>query len=655
MADIWDQFKDAPAQGGSDPWAAFKDAPGAAVQSAAPVRAPPSASDHVTQVMNILRQHPMTATTGLAENALSGLTGGIGSLADAVTLSEPGTHDWAYRPRTEAGQQIAQAAADEAAAVGRGYNKLPGADTPLGQTLKQYAPEALGAVGTVSGLGEIGSAARGVRAPVPTAQDVVNRTVAASPQSMGAAAASPRVWALSPELQQAIVNTARKTGGAVNPEVLSRHIEADSLPVKVNLTAGQATQDPVLISHEQNLRGQNDGALSKHFNAQNDALSQNIQAIRDDVGPDVFSTNPAEHADTLIGAYKAKDAAAQSDISAKYQALKDANGGQFPVDARKLLDNATANLHKDLLFDHAPKPVMATLNRLAENGNMTFENFESLRTNLARIMRSSPDGNQIAAAGVIRNAMEQLPLAPGAANLKPLADAARTAARTQFDALDADPAYKAAVNDTVPPDRFVGRYVINAPRDAVAVMRQNLADNPTATQTLGVSVLDHLRDQARLRPDYSGNFSNHGFNKALQNLDPKLRSLVDAKTAEQLQTLGNVANYTQFQPKGSYVNNSNTLVGSLADYGGKTLRHSADLYAMSHGVPIPVGTVASKVFSGPSTAKAVKAATAPGAGLGMLTPRGSLAEAAARAARQPSGPKPSALAQAAAIASRRQP
>jgi hypothetical protein len=644
MADQWDQFKDAPTQAGSDPWAAFKDAPVAAVQSAAPVRAPPSPSDHVTQVMNILRQHPMTTTTGLAENALSGLTGGFGSLADAVTFSEPGTHDWAYRPRTEAGQQIAQAAADEAAAVGRGYNKLPGADTPLGQTIKQYAPEALGAIGTVSGLGELASATRGVRAPVPTAQDVINRTVAASPQNLGAAAASPRVSALSPELQQAIVNTARKTGGAVNPEALGRHIEADSLPVKVNLTAGQATQDPVLISHEQNLRGQNDGALSKHFNAQNDSLSQNIQAIRDNVGPDVFSTNPAEHADTLIGAYKAKDAAAQADISAKYQALKDANGGQFPVDAKKLLDDATANLHKDLLFDHAPKPIMATLNRLADNGNMTFENFESLRTNLARIMRSSPDGNQIAAAGVIRNAMEQLPLAPGAARLKPLADAARTAARSQFDALDADPAYKAAVNETVPPDRFLSRYVINGPRDAVAIMRRNLADDPTASQTLGVAVLDHLRDQARLRPDYTGNFSNYGFNKALRNLDPKLRSLVDANTAEQLQTLANVANYTQFQPKGSFVNNSNTFTAGAADYGASALEGAANVAA--HGVPI--GTWTRKAFQKSALRKTVERATAPGAGLDRLAAKGSLAEAALRANAQSAGPARSSLAQAAA-------
>lgn len=600
----------------------------APVSPAAPAT-PPSSMDHITQVMNILKQHPMTTGVGFLENAVSGVTGGVGSLADALTGSDPGSHNWAYQPRTQAGQAIAQAGGDESAALGRGFTNVAGSG-PIAETIKDRAGEILGAVGTVLGAAEVPKALSGARsaaAPL-TAQQVMDRAVANSPQSMGAAAASPRVQAASPDLQQAIIDTARKTGGAVNPEVLQRHLEADSLPVKVDLTAGQATQDPVQISNERNLRGKHQ-ELAQHFDRQNNQLNQNVQSIRDNIGPDVFSTNPAEHADTLIDAYKAKDAAAQADISAKYQALKDANGGQFPVDARALLDNASAQLHKQLLFDHAPRAVMSTLNRLADNGNFTFENFESLRTNLARVMRSSPDGNQIAAAGVIRNAMEQLPLAPEAATLKPLADAARTAARTQFEALDADPAYKAAVNDTVPPDRFVNRYVINAPRDATAIMKQNLSDNPAASQTLGVAVLDHLRDAARLSPEYHGNFSQYGFNKALRNLDPKLRSLVDANTAEQLQTLGKVADYTQFQPKGSYVNNSNTFTAGAANYGASALEGAANVAA--HG--IPVGTWTRKALEKSSSRRAVQSALAPGAGLNRLQPTSVLADAAQKAGR----------------------
>lgn len=463
--------------------------------------------------------------------------------------------------------------------------------------------------------GAVTSVVRSKPSLAQTAQAVVDRGVAESPQSMGAAAAAPRMTQVSPELQQAVVNSARQNGGAVNPVTLSRHMEADALPVKIQLTPGQAAQDPELISHEMNNRGKIAG-LPDLLDNQNKKLAQNIQAVRDQIGPDVFSANHVEHGDTLIKAYKDMGDAADADISAKYQALKDANGGQFPVDSKQLFSNATAALHNELLFDHAPTGEMNTLGRLADKGSMTFENFESMRTNLARTMRSpSVDGNTKAAAGVIRQAMEDLPLAPGAARLKPLADTARAAAKAQFDAVAADPAYKAAISDAVPPDNFVQKFVIGAPRDQVALMRENLKDNDTATQTMGVAALDHLSKAAGAD---KGTFSQAGFNKHLQALSPKLGSLVDPKTIETLETLGNVARYTQAQPRGSFVNNSNTLVGAMASHAASAAEGLANVKAGG----IPVGTFARKALENRSAKKFAKETMTPYGGLDRLPPSG---------------------------------
>ncbi len=238
---------------------------------------------------------------------------------------------------------------------------------------------------------------------------------------------------------------------------------------------------------------------------------------------------------------------------------------------------------------------MSTLGRLADKGSMTFENFESLRTNLARIQRSmTADGNEKAAAGVIRDAMEQLPLSPEAAQLKPLADQARATARAQFQALDADPAYKAAVNETVSPDRFVNRFLINAPRDDVALMRQNLAANDRATQTMGVAALDHLRDAARLNPNYEGNFAAAGFNKGLQSLGPKLQSVVPPQVAERDAVLSKIT--------------------ATADYGAKVAEHTIN----STFGGLPVGTMGRKAIETLTRNRAARQAIAPGAGLGNL-------------------------------------
>lgn len=564
--------------------------------TAAPGTRASEAAKASSAVQSAMTYQPRTvegqAMTGAADTVM-GIPGRLGDAA-ANAIAGP---DGSGNAGLAAGADVAIQSVPALLGV-RGVRALPG-----------DAARAVGAVGD-----QLNSGARGWGGTAPTtAEGVLTKAAQDSPQSMGAAAAAPRMQEVSPELQQAVVNAARRNGGAVPPETLSRHIEADSLPVKVQLTPGQASQDPATISTEMNNRGKIKG-LPELLNDQNKNLAKNVQAIRDEVGPDVFSKDHVEHGDTLIQAYKDKAAVADADIGQKYQALRDASGGNFPVDAPTLMKNATKELNQQLLLDHAPKSIMSTLGRLADENNMTYQNFEALRTNLARTMRSSADGNERAAAGVIRSAMEELPLKPGAAELKPLADAARTAARAQFQALDADPAYKAAVNESVPPDRFVQKFVIGAPRDQVGLMRENLAGNDTATQTMGVAALDHLRDAAGITPRGEGTFSQSGFNKHLDALSPKLGSLLSPKTVEQLETLGNVARYTQFQPKGSFVNNSNTLVGALANHAANAAEGIANVKAGG----IPVGTVGRKFLQNRTDAKIAKETLTPYGGLTKL-------------------------------------
>lgn len=448
------------------------------------------------------------------------------------------------------------------------------------------------------------------RAPV-TAEQVAAR--AARGDSVGASSAATDVGALTPDLRQAVAEAGRG-GRLVSREALARHAEADTLPVPIRLTAGEATQDPVLLSQERNLRGKYPD-MSARLDESNKALAQNLQAVRDKVGDQVFTTNMVEHGDTLINAYKRMDAAAEAEINGLYRQLRDSMGSRVPVDAGSILKKAASELHERLLYDHAPAAEMAALTRLAESRNMTFENFEALRTNLARIQRSNADGNVKAAAGVIRNALEELPIFPGSGieRMKPLADAARAAARRRFQAMEADPAYEAAVNGSVPPDRFVQKFVIGAPRDQLGVMAQTFDNDPVVRQTMGVAVLDHLRDAARLSPGYDGNFSAAGFSRALQQLDPKSRFLFDAQTAETLAKLNNVARYTTFQPRGSFVNNSNTLVGSLAPYAGQIVEGAINY--STFGLGAPLGAMARRRIEDAPTRQLIQNSLKRGAGL----------------------------------------
>ncbi len=480
-------------------------------------------------------------------------------------------------------------------------------------------PASQTAISMLAGAGASKIAERIRANPKPPEPDPIEETQAklneaASKQSMGAAGASVDLKSLSPDLQEAVKQAVKKTGGAVNPEVLARQVQADSLPVKVRLSEGQSLGDERLISLEQNAKGKNE-AYSKGFQEQNKALVENLRVFRDEAGPDVFSTNAVEHGDTLISRYKAIDEARNADISAKYQALKDAAGGDFPVDTPALLNNVRGALKKDLATVKAPADVMSFLDEKAAAGGMSLEDFESLRTSLARIQRSAADGQERHAAGVIRRQIEEMPMRPEAENLKGLADQARMAARERFQAMDADPAYKAAVNDKVSPDAFVQKFVIGGTRDNVAKLSEAMSGDEVAKQTVKVATLDHLRKAAGIDPDFNGNFTQAGYNKALQHLSPKLLSLLDPKTAEQVSTLGDVARYTQFQPRGSFVNNSNTFVAAAGAKAADALEGAIN-YKMGG---IPVASAVRNSMNEAKLRKQAEATFAPGAGLTKLS------------------------------------
>jgi hypothetical protein len=409
----------------------------------------------------------------------------------------------------------------------------------------------------------------------------------------------------SPPLKEAI----KSLGDEANPTAVQRHLEADSLPVPMRLSEGQALGDLHVLSDEFNKRGTPAGkVIADLHNEQNGRLVENINAIRDKAAPAVNALDHVENGETLIGAYKAKDAALQQDIGAKYKALEDANGGQFPLDGKQFVDAADAALAKKLKSHYVPPEVRSTLNDLREGGKMTFEDFETLRSDLAETARSAQDGKVRAAASIIRQQLEDLPMPAGAEHLKPLADAARSAAKARFDLIDADPAYKAAVNESVPADKFVQKYVVNGNKADLAKMQDYLKDNPEAQQSIAAGALNYLKARAGIVND-QGAFNQAAYNKALEALKPKLDYLLDPVTAQQVQTLGNVARYVKQQPVGSYFNNSGTAVTLMKDFATGGLEGAIN--AKTGGT---YGVLKEAVSSGKAQ-KAAAESVKPGAGL----------------------------------------
>lgn len=611
----------------------------------------------------------LTAGIGATENGLRSITGMIGQAAGGIAGLVTGNADnvakvqsaLTYEPRTDAGKAIEHNIGTSinqskqvrpVAAIGDAYNNVADAAgnvSPIAGAAIRTLPTAVMTLAAPEVRGALGSAGAGLKSlrSIGAAEDIArvepalsgpkpriklnvdgtttpidsNAPKTASQPTAAPAQSGPTLANATPELQQKVA-ALKKLGSPIDQVVLNRHIEAESLPVPVKLTEGQATLDPVKISDEMNGRaGKNPIVSPDFYNQQGKALGQNLDAIRAQVAPDIATAHPTELGQTLIDRYKTIDAPIKADIRGKYKALEDANGGQFPLAGQDFVSAADQALQSKNITRFVPPEVKGMLDDLRQSGKMSFNDFENYRTILGqqeRKMARAGDGTGQYAVGLVRNALESLPMEGEAANIKPLADAARSAAKARFDRLEADPAYKSAINDGVGigepsplADKFINGYVTgsNARLANIKQMKTNLGNDRVANQTLAAATLDHLKGLAKADPS-TGKFLADQYSKGIDTISPKLNDLAGQEAAQQLQQIGNVAKYTSAQPKGAYVNNSNSLTGALSPH------VEAGIKGFLSAKTMGISDFAASVAKAAKNSKAAKDAVSPGAGIG---------------------------------------
>lgn len=340
-------------------------------------------------------------------------------------------------------------------------------------------------------------------------------------QSVGAAAAMPEnvlrgnidaaIAQSSPELQTYVQS---KNPRAVDLPAL----ETRSLEEKhgVNLSRGQRTGDTSLYSQEWNKRGETE-ILGNHFNEQPKQFKSAFENSIRRNAPDVFEVDPSSIGQLQINALSAKDQIRKSAISEAYKALEDANGGQFPIDIQALDKGIKTELSKNLKTNHLSGSIASDLTDFYSNP--TFEAYEALRTNLANEMRSSSNGNARAAAYIVRDQLEKLPIfgaeggSPQAIQLKSLADKARSLNKERMDVIKSNPAYKAAVKEastlddltaqgeSLNAEKFHEKFVTKGTPESIRRMKAELADDPQAIQAITAGELRNVMRKAGLATD----------------------------------------------------------------------------------------------------------------------------------------------------------
>ena len=416
----------------------------------------------------------------------------------------------------------------------------------------------------------------------------------------------------SPQIAQEL---SRLNPNEVSIPALERVMDADTLPVPIQLTRGQTTRNPKIFSDEMNSRAKNP-QLADRYNQQNAQLVENINAIKEKASPDVYGTNVVENGQSLIDAYMDLDKARTANIDAKYQALRDAAGGEIPIDGVKFAENSFAALKKNLKSEFLPSSIKSQLDAFKKGEPMTFEQFEAMRTNLASEMRKADragDGNAEFALGKVREALEDLPLVGESKDLKVLADDARSAAKQRFDLISQDKAYKAAINGNVAPDDFINKFVVNGKKGDIDTMVSHLGTDSQARQVMAAGIVNWLKSKSGILANDTGTFSQKGFNKALESIDPKILNIVGPEVNQQLKALGNTARNIQERPAGAFVNESNTFTSALGEKAANVAEKGAN-YFVGGGV-VPVGTMVRNVVTGAKESAKAKESLKPAAGV----------------------------------------
>jgi hypothetical protein len=360
----------------------------------------------------------------------------------------------------------------------------------------------------------------------------------------------------------------------VNLKALESHVDALTLPKPMSLTKGMATEDPIVLSNEFNRRAEIPKIADRISQLNND-LIDNLDLIRNNAAKDVFGTKQSDFGQQVIDGYLNIDRQRNDNIRQLYGQLEQAAGGNFPIDAQKFVQSADQKLKSKLKSEFLPPEIDRQLQAYRDGSRMDFEQFEALRTNLASEIRKAEragDGNKSFALGVVRDSLENLPMTGAAAQLKPLADAARKAAKERFDALRKDPAYSAAVDGKVAPENFIDTFVLSKGKGTEANVRQmmsSLGKGSPEQQAVAAGILSILKDKSIGKTTEGiGNFSQANYNKFLAELDPKLLDIFDPESAKQLKQLGRTARRIMAQPKGGYFNNSNSMTAYLMERAG---------------------------------------------------------------------------------------
>lgn len=571
-----------------------------------------------------------TAVTGATSGILGGAGGILGAGAASILNGKWGTPEanamieqsmregqqsMTYMPKTLSGQQQTQALG-EIAQQAAPLTGLAGPLAQVGQNLRTAAQAPRVAAATAAAR-----AAESVPAPIAQAgratAAAVERGAEGTKQALTAALDKVRAATGAGPEPRPTLGTGGSAGAAGTDVATMRRATADNLPVRIDLTTGQATRDHGLLQFEGETAkdARVGGPLRERAAEQNKQLAQNFEAMIDDVGataPDHLEAGRVLVDKTLVPAA----ARLKNEYRAKYRAADKAGETTAAVDLQPLADYLNEN--------RAGRTSAPILNTIADElgvkgvgkgdladgsivgGQATLKQAEEIRKAVNKFVKDT-DPNDLRVGSEIKAVIDKITDGKGGELYQ---DARR--ARQRYAQLFEDNTAVSQLLKTrrgtsdrqVALENVFAKTVLSGDRESLGKLRRTLdisdqkagyqpgTDGPGAQawREMKGSTLRHLLEESTKgsATDVAGNtiFSADKLNQAVRAMDKgdKLDFVLGKKTAQTVRDISEIAKYVKTFPPGS-VNHSNTSSALLA-----ALAEAGTTGALT-GLPVPVVSV----------------------------------------------------------------
>lgn len=368
--------------------------------------------------------------------------------------------------------------------------------------------------------------------------------------------------------------------------------------------AGDVTQNPNLITTQRNLAktqanmtmptaGPN---LPEIQNANAKAVLAALDEPVATGSPDAYGAGKA-----IIDRVQNLDEALKGKENQLYSAAREAAGQDIPLDRAGFINRAFDALARENKDPFLPAEIRQVLNNISKgtttvNGHEVEVPFDvatidKLKTMLATASRGTKDGNTKAALSMVRQALDDtqpvaqmptrgvtLPATPEQAaavnsvaelpaEALKLLDRARAFARSRRGWQESADFIEDALTGAEP-DKFMQKHVINGSVENMRQLKKLVGGNVYLRDAVRAQMIGFIKQRGRADADVT-RFTSAGLEDGLKAIgDRKLAQWFSLGEINRIKSAIKVAKYSQSQPIGSAVNNSNTaamMVGKLLD------------------------------------------------------------------------------------------